>query len=331
MADCPTLGRLEKLDNVRLHTMHEFDHLLVDGRNMLYRAAWSNQMLTHRSLPTGGVFGFLRTLLAAYRDFGCPTIQVCWEGKRNWRFKRFPAYKGNRSRGPRDDTGFDCGAAVASQQPLLRELLALAGIAQWRTPDGECDDVLYARGEELAADGETVAVLSHDRDMYQVTTNPLCSVIRTDKDGDWHVVDRTVCEQELGGPPEKIPALKALAGDSSDNIPGVRGIGPKIAAKLMVPHTSLSELLSSARSGERWAGSARQRSQVHDAAEDVSIFEEIVRLQMCELELSPEHHYPEKVDLQAALEDLGILTLAEEGPLEALCSMGGTQLFGEKH
>lgn len=308
-------------------TSRTFDHLLVDGKNLLYRTAWANQMLQHRNRPTGGIFGFLRTLICAHEELGRPVISVCWEGRRNWRFERFPGYKSTRRKDPREGSSFDVHSAVSCQQPRLRALLALCGVAQWRTSDGEGDDVMHTLANDLAEDGLRVAVLSQDRDLYQVTANPMCEVIRSNKEGDWVVVNGDDCHEELGVPPEKIPAWKALAGDSSDGIPGVHRIGPKIAAKLVAPHATLQQLLAAARSGEGWTGTPRQRTQIHEHAEDVRLYEEIVKLRSCELERSDTYTPPDRPALQYALKELGILSLTEREPLESLCSMGGVECF----
>ena len=305
--------------------MDNFDHMLIDGRNLLYRTAWANQMLSHEGELTGAVYGFMRSMLSAWEDFGKPRMHVCWEGKRNWRFTEYPGYKGNRKRGARDDTGFDISAAVAAQQPKLRRLLGLAGVPQWRTPDGECDDVMNTLARDFADDGETVAIYSNDRDMYQATADPLVYVLRPHKDPEegWVVVDRVHCIEECGVPPEKVVSWKALAGDTSDNIPGVPKVGPKIAAKLVAPFDTLQEVLDSARSGEAWPGSPLQRSRVHESAADVQIYAKIVALQICDIELSQEYTRPEPVELGEALDAMGIMTLSDDTSIDELCSLGG--------
>ncbi|MBX3490861.1 5'-3' exonuclease H3TH domain-containing protein [Parvibaculum sp.] len=220
--------------------------LLVDGSAFIHRAYHALPKMTRKSdgQPTGAVYGFCN-LLMKFLDGSRPEISpthcavVFDPPGRNFRHKIDPNYKANRGPRPSD---------LTSQMDLMREATAALGVHGVEVQGFEADDLIatYAR---LAADaGMDVIIATGDKDMMQLVNghvaifDPFASKF----------VRRDEVILKFGVPPEKVVDVQALAGDSTDNVPGVPGIGIKTAARLIEEYGDLETLLAS-------AGEIRQR------------------------------------------------------------------------
>ncbi len=269
--------------------------LLVDGKNLLYKACWGNQSLMYHNRHVGGIYGFIRTLLALHKNLESPEVQVCWEGSRNWRYSVYPDYKAGRRR-EKSEYDFDTSAEVTAQTPYVMRVLAAAGVPQWRPDDGECDDVLFTISQDILVDGGSAYIHTDDRDLYQAV-EPFCKIVQTTRER--HIIVGSAdVRAELGVPPRLVPAYKALVGDSSDNYPGVRGIGPATGAKLLKNH-DIGSLLLSAKAGEDWGKLNRFRRSIAQNVAEVETYLDIATLRRCKPE--PAYVYETKYD-QAKLQ-----------------------------
>jgi DNA polymerase-1 len=249
-----------------------------------------------------------------------PRVHVCWEGDENWRYTVYPEYKAGRNKNLREDATFDTVAAVDDQWPRLVAILDAAGVSQWACSSGECDDVLYTLSQNFEDLGEYSAILTQDRDLYQAVTD-FCCVVRATKEDEWEVIDRARVFADMGVLPEDLPEMKALAGDSSDNIPGVKGIGPKNASKLIGIHDNLIGVIKAASHPKVWGGTEKQRLAVLDVASDLHVFFDVVRLRRSIL-LRRSLGLPDPDQVQTLLEDDMILSLASPAELQSICSLG---------
>ncbi len=220
------------------------DHLyLIDGSGYLFRAYHALPPLTRKSdgLPTGAVSGYcnmLWKLLEDMRDGDKPThLAVIFDaGKKTFRNDIYPEYKANRPDPPED---------LIPQFPLVRDATRAFGVACVEEPGFEADDLIatYARMAREAK--ATCTIVSSDKDLMQLVEDGAVTLLDTMKNkriGSAEVMER------FGVPPSKVVDVQALAGDSTDNVPGVPGIGVKTAAELINAYGDLETLLK--RAGE---------------------------------------------------------------------------------
>lgn len=198
--------------------------LLIDGNSILNRAFYGVAPLTASDgTPTGAVFGFIN-ILKRHLDLVAPDIAVCafdLPGK-NFRHELYSEYKANRSGMPED---------LAVQLPIAKDVVGALGLRVAEAAGFEADDVLGTLATEAAARGDDAYILTGDRDSLQLIGDRI-SVVLVKNKGDI-LFDRPRFIEEYGVTPEQFIDVKALMGDSSDNIPGVRGIGEKTALKLI--------------------------------------------------------------------------------------------------
>ncbi|MGA0155796.1 MAG: DNA polymerase I [Candidatus Limnocylindrus sp.] len=210
--------------------------LLVDAYGLIYRAFHAIPPLTNsRGILTNAAFGFTSILLRAIADAKPARAIVAFDAPgATHRHERFPAYKAQRPSMPDE---------LRSQVPLVRDLVAALGLPLLEAPGYEADDVIGTIAEQARSEGWEVMIVSGDLDMLQLV-GPNVSLLHTAKGGaDAMVIyDAAKIFERYGLTPEQIVDFKALKGDSSDNIPGVPGVGEKTAAKLIASFGSLERL-----------------------------------------------------------------------------------------
>jgi DNA polymerase I len=202
---------------------------LIDGYSLLYRAffALPQSIATSSGLPTNALYGFtsmILKLLDPDEGSGDVGLGVVWDaGKPAFRMEVFPEYKAQRSSMPEE---------LKVQLDHLDEILDAMNIPAIRAEGFEADDVLATLSKRLPEDVE-LFIVTGDQDAMQLV-NGRVKVLRTTRGvSETKTYGRDEVVQEYGVTPEQIPDYKALTGDASDNIPGVRGIGPKGAAALL--------------------------------------------------------------------------------------------------
>lgn len=206
---------------------------LLDGSSYIYRAYYGvRELATSGGMPTNAVFGFTRMLLALLQDHRPEYLAVVLDPPRDETFRRelFPAYKAHRDAMPAD---------LASQLPYIRKILEALNILALEAPGFEADDVIATMARRYAAEGVEVTVVTGDKDLLQIVGDGICllDTMKEQRSGHQEVLDR------FGVPPELVPDVLGLAGDVSDNIPGVPGIGEKTAADLVRRFGSLEGVL----------------------------------------------------------------------------------------
>ncbi len=195
--------------------------LLIDGNNIVFRAyyAFQNQRLRTKSgQPTGALYGFLRMLLKMLRERQPDYVAVAFDTSRNtFRRKLYPEYKAKRKPVPPD---------LLEQLPLAQQAVKALGIKIMTHEDYEADDLIGSAAKKLSADHE-VAVVTGDRDLLQLIDDRVLVELCQKGVSEMREFDAAEFFTEYGFSPSGIIELKALMGDSSDNIPGVKGIGEK--------------------------------------------------------------------------------------------------------
>ena len=216
--------------------------LLLDASAYIFRAYYSMPPI-HRpdGMPTGAVMGFCKMLnsllLNRMLDGQQPRLVLCFDAKgKTFRHELFKEYKGNRAAAPMD---------LVPQFDLVRQAAKAYGICQIEARRFEADDVIATLACRATAEGVDTNIMSGDKDLMQLVTeldvSPSVQIIDPMKK------ERTTYTQVVEKwdvPPNRLGDVLALAGDTADNVPGVRGIGPKTAAKLINEFGSLENLLN---------------------------------------------------------------------------------------
>lgn len=201
---------------------------LIDGSAYIYRAYHAIAPLTNsEGMPTHAVFGFLNILKRMLKEKNPKYLAVAFDMRGPvFRHEMYADYKANRPPMPDD---------LAVQIPYIKELVLAMNIPCFEIQGLEADDIIASSAKILEEQGHTVVVVSGDKDLLQlVNENTVMWDPMKDK-----IMDITAVEEKYNVKPEQLLDCYALMGDSSDNVPGVPGIGPKTAEKLINQHESL--------------------------------------------------------------------------------------------
>lgn len=210
--------------------------LLLDGNSMLFRAyyatLYSHRMTTSNGIPTNAIFGFIMMLNKAIDTIKPDGILVAWDaGKKTFRHDKFEAYKGTRK--PIDEE-------LIVQFPIAREFLDTAGICRFEIEGYEADDIIGSMAKSHPEVQTTI--LTSDRDLLQLVDDSTSVLLMKKGITDMELMDAAHFEEKYGLQPLQIIDLKGLMGDSSDNIPGVAGVGEKTATKLLQQYASVENV-----------------------------------------------------------------------------------------
>ena len=218
---------------------------LIDGHNVLYRTFFGVPRLTAPDgTPTNVVLGVARILLKILREERPDAIVAVFDSREPTpRHAIYPEYKANRLKTPED---------LAAQIPVVDEMIDALGVRRLSVAGAEADDIIGTLSRRAEERGMDVVIVSSDKDMYQLVS-PRVKV----RDGlKEHTVGEAQVEEVFGVPPGKVADLLALAGDPSDNVPGVPGIGEKTASELIREFGSLDAVLAHP---ERLKGARREK------------------------------------------------------------------------
>jgi DNA polymerase-1 len=284
--------------------------LLVDGTALLYRSFYAIRSLSTRAgLPTNAVYGFVKLTGQLLRVWKPTHVIVAFDGgSPASRLDRLPSYKANRKPMPPD---------LRSQIPLAESYLDCAGLARLRLEGQEADDVIATLAAQARADGaDRVLIAAHDKDLYQLVDETVHIVAQAGGEDEMGAAE---VQAKMGVSPVQIVDWLALVGDSSDNIPGVQGIGPKTAATLLGEFGNLDALLASL---DR-VPNERIRSALRSAREIAVRNRELVRLRTdldCGLRWVDSLQRPcRTAELLALYEKLEFRSLAREISEPTLC------------
>src|SRR5918996_1550903 len=260
------------------------DHLfLVDGSSYIFRAYHALPPLTRKSdgLQVNAVLGFCNMLWKLLRDMppdDRPThLAIVFDKSEiTFRNKLYPDYKAHRAPAPDD---------LIPQFALIREAVRAFDLPCLEQVGFEADDLIATYVREACERGATATIVSSDKDLMQLVTD---CVTMYDTMKDRRIGIPEVIEK-FGVPPEKVVEVQALAGDSTDNVPGVPGIGVKTAAQLIIEYGDLDTLLQ--RAGE--IKQPKRRESLIEHAEKARLSRQLVLLD-------------DKVELDVPLDELAV-------------------------
>src|SRR5215218_10320067 len=228
---------------------------LIDGNSLAYRAffALPESIATSDGRPTNAIFGFASMLVKILTDYGDVPTVVVWDAGMSGRKDISPDYKAQRSSRP---------DLLKQQWPHLQPLVDAFGYPNVSVEGFEADDVIAALVDRARQEGIPVMVVTGDRDAYQLVKDGVRIMTTSRGITDTKVYDRQGVIDRYGIPPELVPDFIGLKGDTSDNIPGVPGIGGKTAAQLLAQYGSLEEVLAHV---DEIGGAKRRENLIHHA------------------------------------------------------------------
>ena len=216
---------------------------LIDGYAMLYRAHFAmirNPLITSYGLPTSALFGFLNQLFRILKKENPDYVATIFDRKeKTFRHKKYPEYKATRDPMPEE---------LQEQLPHLWKLIEAMQIPQLSKVGFEADDIIGTLAKHGLEQDLDVFIVSGDKDFMQLINANVFLFAPGTRNKPDKIYDKKGVEDRWGVPPEKIVDLFGLMGDSSDNIPGVFGVGPKSAMKLIHDYGTLEEALENAES-----------------------------------------------------------------------------------
>ncbi len=215
--------------------------LLIDGHSMAYRAFFAlpvENFSTTTGQPTNAVYGFTAMLANLLRDEQPTHVAIAFDaGRTTFRTEQYPEYKGTRDATPSEFKG---------QVPLIHEILDSMRVVTVQKDNFEADDIIATLADQAVAAGMDVLVCTGDRDAFQLVGEHVTVLYPRKGVSDLVRFTPAAVEEKYGVPPERYPDLAALVGESSDNLPGIPGVGPKTAAKWITAYGGLDGVLAAA-------------------------------------------------------------------------------------
>ncbi|MCW3034650.1 MAG: polymerase [Solirubrobacterales bacterium] len=232
---------------------------LIDGPSLVYRAffALPESIATSTGIPTNAIFGFASMLVKIVTDYGVQPTVVAWDAGTSGRNELYADYKAQRRSRP---------DLLKQQWPAMEPLVEAFGYTNVRIEGYEADDVIASLSERAlrAEPPVPVMIVTGDRDVFQlIDDDGLVKVMATSRGiTDTKIYDRQAVVDRYGIAPSQIPDFYGLKGDTSDNIPGIPGIGDKTASELLQSYGSLEEVLANV---EQVKGAKRKQNLLEHA------------------------------------------------------------------
>ena len=243
---------------------------LVDGSGYIFRAYYATPQLSNSNgLPTNAVFGFTRMLVRLLKETEAEHMAVAFDTKKpTFRHEMYDLYKANRSECPQD---------LLPQMPYFRRVVEVLGVPMLEREGFEADDIIATLADKFRADVERLVVVSGDKDLTQLVDE---KVEVWDPMRDRRYSPKAVLEK-FGVLPTQMGDFLAISGDSSDNIPGVKGVGPKSAVKLLDCFGTLDKILEDTaqiENVEGLRGKSSVRKKFDENLEGLAISRKLVAL-----------------------------------------------------
>ncbi len=240
-------------------------YILIDGSGYIFRAFYALPPISRSdNLPVNAVYGFCSMLLKLLNERHNPNeiIAVIFDkARKNFRNEIYPDYKANRSETPEE---------LVPQFAYIRKAVEAFNIASIEQANFEADDLIATYATQAEANGDKVLIYSSDKDLMQLMT-PNIRIHDPLKNRD---ISEEDVLKKFGVEPSKVIEIQSLIGDSSDNIPGIRGIGQKTAAELINKYGNLETLLENAKNIKQ----DKRRQIIIDGAENARISKKLATL-----------------------------------------------------
>ena len=233
---------------------------LIDGNSLVYRAffALPETISTSKGFPTNAIFGFASMLVKILTEYGPKPTLVVWDAGMSGREEDYEEYKAGRRERP---------DLLSEQWPQMHPLVDAFGYTNVRVEGFEADDVIASIARMAREQDIEVMIVTGDRDLFQLIEDGVQVMATSRGITETKVYDHDAVVDRYGIPPELIPDFVGLKGDTSDNIPGVPGIGEKTASQLLQEYGDLEWVLSSI---DKISG-AKRKENLTNHAEDARI------------------------------------------------------------
>ncbi len=233
---------------------------LIDGNSLAYRAffALPESIGTSDGRPTNAIYGLASMLVKIIAEHRPAGVVVAWDAGMSGREVTYDLYKAQRPARP---------DLLAEQWPHLMPMVSAFGYVNVKVDGYEADDVIASLAKQAREEGIAVMVVSGDRDVYQLVGDGVRVMSTSRGITETMIYDREAVIERYGVAPELVPDLIGLKGDSSDNIPGVPGIGEKTASQLLQRFGSLEKVLESVAE----ISGAKRKQNLIDHAEDARV------------------------------------------------------------
>ncbi len=265
---------------------------LLDGPAMYYRAFFAfirNPLINSKGENTSAAFGFISALLKILKDENPDYIAVAFDtDKPTFRHKLYDEYKSTRAKMPEE---------LVESLPRIDEAVTAFRIPSFRIDGVEADDIIGTIAKRCAAAGHDVYCVTADKDYFQLVDDRIRIYNPTKPNVDVEILDRDGVIGKFGVAPEQVIDKLALMGDSSDNVPGVPGIGQKTAEKLLAEFGSLEAILDNADS----ISAKGVRTKISENVDKAKLSQELVTIDInVELDIDVEDLKRQEIDYDAA-------------------------------
>ncbi|MFD2613350.1 DNA polymerase I [Paenibacillus gansuensis] len=230
--------------------------VLIDGNSIAYRAFFALPPLSNSSgLHTNAVYGFTTMLLRLIDEQKPTHFLVAFDaGKVTFRHEGYQEYKGGREKTPSE---------LSEQFPVIKDLLRAFGISQYQLEGYEADDIIGTMTRIADEQKKQVVVVTGDKDMLQLASEQVTIALTRKGISEVELYDPAFIQEKYGLTPDQIIDLKGLMGDTSDNIPGIPGVGEKTALKLLHEYGSVEQVLEHVEDMK-----GKMKDKIRDHAED---------------------------------------------------------------
>ncbi|MFL5782158.1 MAG: DNA polymerase I [Thermoleophilaceae bacterium] len=237
---------------------------LIDGNSLVYRAFYAlpETIATSKGVPTNAIFGFASMLVKILTEYGPKTTVVVWDAGASGRKEISADYKADRKARP---------DLLTEQWPQMEPLVEAFGYRNIKVPGYEADDVIATLAKKAREQGIDVMVVTGDRDAFQLIEDGVRVMATSRGITETKIYDHDAVVERYGIPPELIPDFYGLKGDTSDNIPGVPGIGDKTASELLQRFGTLEKVLASV---DEISG-AKRKENLTNHAEDARVSKQL--------------------------------------------------------
>ncbi|MCM3760792.1 5'-3' exonuclease [Alkalihalobacillus oceani] len=249
--------------------------MLVDGMALLFRSFYATAMsgyymVNSKGIPTNAIHGFVKHLFSATNRFEPTHVICCWDmGSETFRNDIYPAYKANRGEPP---------VELIPQFDLVKEVVEELSIPNVGLPHYEADDCIGTLAQKYAKEAE-VMILTGDQDILQLIQENISVILLKKGIGHYQVYNPESFFAEKAIQPHQMVDLKAFMGDSSDNYPGVKGIGEKTALKLLQTYQSIEGVLANVE-----ALTPAQRRKIQEEEEMLHLCRKLAQIH-CQVEV----------------------------------------------
>ena len=214
--------------------------LLVDGNSLAYRAYYATAyskagVLTNRDgIPVNAVHTLAKMMIKAINKYKPTHMCIAFDaGKKTLRHDKLESYKDGRAKTPNE---------LIQQMAMIKDMFENMDIKHYEKPGIEADDIIGSLACKYASDETEVLILSSDKDMYQLVDSCISIIVPQNGTKEDLLINHTNFFEIHGYMPSQVPDIKGLVGDASDNLPGVVGIGPKGAVKLIQEYGTLEQI-----------------------------------------------------------------------------------------